>query len=179
MPRPRCCRRVAGIPPCERFTPEGVPASSLEEVVLGLDEMEALRLADLMGLYQEDAAKQMNVSRQTFGRIIDEAHKKVARALTEGKALRIDGGSVEMANIRAFRCRACEARWELPLGTGRPRECPKCERTDIQRVPCEGKPEQCPGKGRGRCKRGGQKQAGQPDVPAAKPPKKPLQGESQ
>ena len=54
--------------------------------------MEAIRLADLEGMYQEHAAENMGISRQTFGRIIESAHKKVAEALIKGKALRIEGG---------------------------------------------------------------------------------------
>ena len=68
---------------------------ALEEVNLTLDELEAIRLADLGGLYQEDAAKKMNVSRQTFGNIINSAHKKIADALLNAKALKIEGGNIE------------------------------------------------------------------------------------
>ena len=68
---------------------------SLEEVNLTLDELEAIRLADLTELYQEDAAKKMNISRQTFGNIINSAHKKIADALLNAKALKIEGGTVE------------------------------------------------------------------------------------
>jgi predicted DNA-binding protein (UPF0251 family) len=78
--------------------------SALEEVVLTVDEFEAIRLADLENLYQEQAAEKMNVSRQTFGRIIEAAHKKVAEALVEGKALKIAGGEYEKAVTRKFRC---------------------------------------------------------------------------
>jgi predicted DNA-binding protein (UPF0251 family) len=67
----------------------------LEEVNLTLDELEAVRLADLQGLYQEEAAKSMNISRQTFGNIIGSAHKKIADSLLNGKALRISGGRVK------------------------------------------------------------------------------------
>jgi len=63
-------------------------------VVLGLDEFEAIRLADLEGLYQEQAAEKLHVSRQTFGRIIESARKKVAQALIEGRPLQIEGGPV-------------------------------------------------------------------------------------
>jgi len=66
----------------------------LEEIVLGLDGAEAIRLADLEGLYQEAAARSMGVSRQTFGRILEEAHRVVADAIINGKALRIEGGQV-------------------------------------------------------------------------------------
>ena len=62
----------------------------LQEVVLNYDEVEAIKLADHEGLYQEDAAKKMGISRQTFGRIIESAHHKVADALIKGKALKLE-----------------------------------------------------------------------------------------
>ena len=65
-----------------------------------MDELEALRLADLESLYQEQAAGRMKVSRQTFGRIVESARRKVAEALVEGKALRIDGGAYEVKRER-------------------------------------------------------------------------------
>lgn len=68
--------------------------SDLEEVVLHVDEYEALRLADLEGLYQEEAALRIGVSRQTFGRLIESARRKTADAVVNGKALRIEGGPV-------------------------------------------------------------------------------------
>ncbi len=55
-----------------------------------MDELEAISLADHEGLYHEDAALKMKISRQTFGRILREAHRKVAECLIKGKALRID-----------------------------------------------------------------------------------------
>jgi predicted DNA-binding protein (UPF0251 family) len=61
-------------------------------VTLALDEVEALRLADLNGLYQEQAAAQMRISRPTFSRVIEQARRKVADALIHGKALRIEEG---------------------------------------------------------------------------------------
>jgi predicted DNA-binding protein (UPF0251 family) len=100
MPRPFCCRRIAGKPVASIFKPIAIPVRSLEEVVMTLDEFEALRLADLDGLYQEQAAEQMNVSRPTFSRIIDSAHRKTADALVHGKALRIEGGPVNIGGRR-------------------------------------------------------------------------------
>ena len=64
--------------------------SELEEVVLEADELESLRLAHLEALYQEDAAVKMKVSRQTFGRILDSAHRKMSEAIIGGKALRLN-----------------------------------------------------------------------------------------
>ena len=68
----------------------------LAQVTLSLDEYESIRLADLEGLYQEEAAQRMNISRQTFGRIIEAAHKKIADALINGKAIKIEGGNIEI-----------------------------------------------------------------------------------
>jgi predicted DNA-binding protein (UPF0251 family) len=96
MPRPCCLRYVGSQPPAGFFKPAGVPACSLEQVTLTLDEVEALRLADWEGLYQEQAAGEMKISRPTFARIIEAARRKVADALIHGKALRLEGGVVQM-----------------------------------------------------------------------------------
>lgn len=77
------------MPECWCFQPVG-RGSLGEQVTLDLDELEALRLADLLGLYQEQAAEKMGVSRATFGRILESAHRKVAGALVEGKVLRFN-----------------------------------------------------------------------------------------
>jgi len=95
MSRPCRCRRIRCNPDTNYFKPRGIPLDMLEEVNLTLDELEAVRLADLEGLYQEDAAKKMNISRQTFGNIIDRAHKKIADVLLNAKALKIEGGTVK------------------------------------------------------------------------------------
>ena len=68
----------------------------MEEVVLTVDEFEAVRLADYRGLYHESAARLMGISRQTFGRIIESARKKVSEALIKGRALKIEGGNYQM-----------------------------------------------------------------------------------
>jgi uncharacterized protein len=90
MPRKKCPRIISTEPRAYYFKPAGIPMRDLDEVELGLDELEAVRLADFDGLFQEDAALAMGISRQTFGRIIHEAHRKIASALIMGKALRID-----------------------------------------------------------------------------------------
>jgi predicted DNA-binding protein (UPF0251 family) len=72
------------------FKPRGVPLTLLEENFLGLDELEAIRLADHEGLYHEEAAARMNISRPTFGRILNQARRKVAEAIIKGKALKIE-----------------------------------------------------------------------------------------
>ncbi|MEN6509224.1 MAG: DUF134 domain-containing protein [Smithella sp.] len=96
MPRPKCRRHICGMPDKNYFKPRGIPVLDLEEIVLNLDEFEAIRLADHEQLYQEEAASKMNISRQTFGRIIESAHKKIADVLIHGKALKIEGGEVSI-----------------------------------------------------------------------------------
>lgn len=96
MPRPKCHRNICGMPDKNYFKPRGIPTVDLEEIVLNLDEFEAIRLADYEQLYQEEAAVKMNISRQTFGRIIEAAHKKIADVLLNGKALKIEGGEIAL-----------------------------------------------------------------------------------
>ncbi len=90
MPRIKCQQTIEGIPQITYYKPAGIPLHQMDEIILELDEYEAIRLADLDGTYQEDAAKKMNISRQTFGRIIKSAHNKIAEALILGKAIRIE-----------------------------------------------------------------------------------------
>jgi predicted DNA-binding protein (UPF0251 family) len=110
MPRPIHCRRVAQLPQANYYKPRGIPLSVLEEVTLTVDEFEAIRLTDLDGLYQADAAEKMNISRQTLGRILESAHKKIADALVNGKALLIKGGPIQIItevseDSQAHQCR--------------------------------------------------------------------------
>ena len=134
MPRPFRFRRVCCRPDSNYFKPRGIPVDALEEVNLTMDELESIRLADLNGMYQEDAAKKMNVSRQTFGNIISSAHKKIADALVNSKALKMKGGVFEMAE-RHFLCYDCQHEWAIPFGPPRPDECPKCKSVNIHRAP--------------------------------------------
>ncbi|MDD5557433.1 MAG: DUF134 domain-containing protein [bacterium] len=96
MPRPKKCRFVNGVPGAYFFKPRGIPMTDLTEIHLTMDEMEALRLADAEGKGQEEAAPLMGVSRQTFGRILSEARRKVARAIVDGCAIHIEGGVYTM-----------------------------------------------------------------------------------
>ena len=110
MSRPLCCRHVTGKPTATVFKPAGIPACDLEVVIVSLDEFEAIRLADGEGLYQEQAARHMKVSRPTFGRIVEAAHRKVADALLNGKTLKIEGGTVQIDHQKRCRCELCAER---------------------------------------------------------------------
>ena len=99
MPRPFKNRCVAGFPGSVVYKPAGIPARVLEWIQLGLDEFETIRLLDYQGLEQEKVAELMGVSRPTVTRIYASARRKIAQALTEGKALSIEGGPVGDVNI--------------------------------------------------------------------------------
>ena len=90
MSRPKKDRCVRCQPNAVYFKPRGVPLINLDEVDLSLDELEAIRLADYEGLYHEQAAEKINISRPTFGRILGEARRKLAEAIVDGKALKIE-----------------------------------------------------------------------------------------
>ncbi len=92
MPRPRICRRVRFAPGVTYFKPRGIPLRDLSEVVLPLEEYEAVRLKDLEGLSQEGCAERMGISQPTFHRMVSSARKKIADAIVHGKAIRIEGG---------------------------------------------------------------------------------------
>lgn len=95
MPRPVRCRRIAFLPGATYFKPAGIPLRFLEEVLLSLEEAEAIRLKDIEDLDQGQAATSMNISRTTYQRVLESARKKVADALLNGKAIKIDGGNFE------------------------------------------------------------------------------------
>ena len=90
MPRPRKHRKVCCNPSAYYFKPRGIPMYELEEVIIDYDELESLRLADLLAHSHEESAKEMNISRATFGRILENARKKVADSILNGKAIRIN-----------------------------------------------------------------------------------------
>ena len=96
MVRPRLCRRVRFNPNVTYFKPRGIPLIELDEVILNVDEFEAVRLKDLEGLEQEECAKKMNISQPTFHRLVLSARKKIADAIVKGKAIRIEGGNFQI-----------------------------------------------------------------------------------
>ncbi|MFZ0243267.1 MAG: DUF134 domain-containing protein [Desulfobacterales bacterium] len=135
MVRPRKDRIVGFKPNTSYFKPRGIPMLDLDEVRLTVDEREAIRLSDLLGLSHEEAGRSMGVSRATFGRIIQRARKAVADAIINCKAINIEGGNFKMVDLaRLFRCHHCDHHWEEPRGTGRPPECPQCGYTEFHRV---------------------------------------------
>ena len=122
MPRPKKTRFVAGYPTLTAFVPEGIPATG--EVFLSVEELEAIRLSDFEGLDQESAANLVEVSRQTYGRILGQARRVISEALITGKSLRIEGGDYEFRRMGRRRRRDGRGRGREPgrgLGRGRGR----------------------------------------------------------
>ena len=138
MTRPRIIRCVNFEPEVTYFKPRGVPLSSLKEIDLTMDELEAVRLKNYERLEQTECAKKMKVSQSTFQRILALANKKIANALINGKAIKIEGGVIKMNNGgRKFKCEKCKYEWEEEFGTGKrgvEMSCPKCKSELVHRV---------------------------------------------
>jgi len=90
MPRPCKRRRVRGRPNSSYFKPAGIRMIELEESILTMPEFEAIRLVDLTEVPQEEAGKQMQVSQSTLSRVLKSGRKKIADAIVNGKAIKID-----------------------------------------------------------------------------------------
>ena len=131
MVRPTKHRRVISMPEVTFYKPAGIPLDILKEVRISVEEMEAIRLKDLEGLEQEAAAKEMNISRATFQRILYAAHQKIAWGLTHGQAIRIEGGVFELLS-RRLECKNGH-QWDVPAqpGTDAGLRCPTCSRPGI------------------------------------------------
>jgi predicted DNA-binding protein (UPF0251 family) len=127
--RPKKIRFVEFVPPVQVFKPVGVPRRDLEEIVLSLEELEAIRLRNLESLEQEECAQRMSVSRPTFQRILNDAYEKVARMLTEGLALRVEGGTYKL--VERHECPRCRHEFVLPseseVDTPENIICPECQ----------------------------------------------------
>ena len=135
MVRPQKHRRVAFNPEISYFKPRGIPMMQLEEVRLTVDEREAIRLSDLLGMSHEEAGHCMGVSRATFGRIVQKGRKTIADALITGKAINVEGGNYRIVDqARIFKCKSCNHTWQEEKGTGRPRRCPRCKENKPHRL---------------------------------------------
>ena len=124
MPRPEN-KRIVHVPPLfTEFKPLGISDNSLENLIVSLDEFEAIRLADYIGLSHEVAAEEMGISRSTFSRLIERARKKLADFIVQGRAISIDGGSVHFKN-NIIKCESCGNMFVIKIEQDVP-ECPKC-----------------------------------------------------
>lgn len=145
MSRPPKKRIVRHRPRYFEFGPVCKNDDKSEFLDLTLDQLEAMRLADLEGMAQEDAANAMDVSRQTFGRIIEQARKTVVNALVNGYFLRISCDDFITFHTRELKCIACGHEWGSDAGiVNTALACPVCGSLDvIKRKRC-GKNCNCP-----------------------------------
>ena len=129
MPRPKNKRIVYEPPLFTEFKPIGVAGRSLEQVSLSLDEFEAIRLADYIGLSHEEASEEMEISRSTFTRLIEKARKKIADFVMNGKLLTIEGGNVHFRN-NIIRCLDCGHMFKTKIRISII-ECPSCKSNNL------------------------------------------------
>ncbi len=127
MSRNKKLRHIGYPPLAVYYKPQGMPMYALEQVNLHLEEYEAIRLADYESLKHEEAAERMEVSRPTFTRILESAHKKIADALINGKAIRIEGGNFILERTRYY-CKDCGFTW---ITQREAEECPTCKSDEI------------------------------------------------
>ena len=124
MPRPQDKRIVHEPPLFSEFKPLGIKGQDLEQILLTLDEYEALRLADYKSLSHAEAAEEMEISRSTFTRLIEKARKKIAELIIDGRLLTIDGGNIHFRN-NIIRCDNCGHMFNIKINTTFS-ECPDC-----------------------------------------------------
>ena len=129
MPRPKNNRIVHEPPIFTDFKPIGVKGVSLETVLLSLDEFEAFRLADHIGLSHESAAEEMEISRPTFTRLIEKARRKIADFIMNGKMLNIDGGNIHFRN-NIIKCQSCGHMFRTKFNDTIT-ECPACHSKNL------------------------------------------------
>ncbi len=129
MSRPKKGRRVEGTPRVFLFAP--MDRTPQGEVILPLDEWEALRLSDGLGLPQEEAAAHMGVSRQTFGRLLNRARAKTAKALVQGLSIKI--APEVYPEGTTFLCRDCGYTWSPSFPLSFPVHCPHCNGSGVFR----------------------------------------------
>ena len=130
MTRRMKCRTVEFLPETDTFLPEGKDDQNASEYVLKIEELEAMRLKDVLGLSQEECAEKMKVSRQTFQKIIDTAREKVTLALIGGAGIRISGGSFVTRKCK-IQCKDCGHTYEPSFEDDKV-TCPQCGSEKIQ-----------------------------------------------
>jgi predicted DNA-binding protein (UPF0251 family) len=124
--RPRCPRRIEREPDITYFKPRGIPLNQLGVVIITFEELETVRLTDIEEREQEQGAHLMGVSRRAFWEDLQSARRKIAEALVEGKAIRIEGGSYWVDRRTTLGCQVCQYEWKELLETNNSQKCPKC-----------------------------------------------------
>ncbi len=129
MSRPKNERIVHEPPLFAEFKPVGIYGRDLNFVSLSIDAYEAFRLADYIGLSHEEAAQEMEISRSTFSRLIEEARKTIAKLIIEGNRLVVEGGSIHF-RTNIIRCSQCGYMFKTDINT-KLVECPECQSKEL------------------------------------------------
>jgi predicted DNA-binding protein (UPF0251 family)/DNA-directed RNA polymerase subunit RPC12/RpoP len=137
----RVKRRISCLPRATDYKPREIPLCCLEIIKLSIEELEAIRLCDILQVEQNEAAEKMGISRKTFWNDLQKARQKVADALVNGKAIEISGGEdVNSGECKVeFLCKKCENEWESQCSDGRPSSCPNCGSGIIYRIGGDGR----------------------------------------
>ncbi|MCG8483303.1 MAG: DUF134 domain-containing protein [Clostridia bacterium] len=112
MPRPKKWRKVCSLPAHKLYGPRNCKSDENEIIEMEVEEFETIRLMDFEGLNQTECAEKMNVARSTVQRIYDDARKKMADSLVNGKLLKIEGGNYVVCTeeVEDKCCPACHRR---------------------------------------------------------------------
>ena len=119
-------------PPYSQYKPPRIPLTSLQKIIITLEEFEALKLVDYENKPQRKGAVSMGVSQATFNRVLKSGRYKIAEALVKGYALILEGGKIDLS-CRVFKCGSCSHQWE-PKQQGLPDTCPICGSEEITRI---------------------------------------------
>ena len=125
-------RMILQPPQFKNFKTGGIPSRFLKSIILTVDEYEAIRLADHLGLEHQEAAERMKISRPTFTRLIEQARQKVATALVEGMELIIEGGNIYFINTLSH-CKDCGETIPQPF-TEEIDQCPDCGSENVENL---------------------------------------------
>ncbi len=132
MREPYRKRRIHQPPGFKNFKPIGIPRNKLKSITLTVDEYEAMRLADYLGLEHLEASEKMAISRPTFTRVIEKARHKIARAIVDGMELVVEGGNIEFANT-LHHCRDCGEEQVKPYHEYTA-DCPECGSDNVEDI---------------------------------------------
>ena len=141
MPRMKKNRMVHQPPLFNSFKPTGIRRDEISSISLSLDEFEAIRLADYLGMEHLEASEEMEISRSTFTRLLDSARKKIALFLVEGRELSIEGGNIHFRR-NFIQCFDCGHMFDIKIDD-EISECPECGSRNLKNF--------AGGYGHGRC----------------------------
>jgi uncharacterized protein len=132
LKKPYRTRKVSQPPLFTNFKPSGVQRKFLKKTELSIDEFEAIRLADYLGLEHQEAAEKMQVSRPTFTRLIKKARQRIAQAIIDGMELVIVGGNIELVNS-IHHCQDCGEKVQQPVKT-KTAPCEECGSENVNNL---------------------------------------------